>query len=257
MPTSPRTFRWQHHPLVLATGVLLLVCGLMVTQKYLRYADSSNYDLSLSLIYNLVTIVPFSLCVAAGLIVRRLTSAWTLNRRVLVIATTGVALLALYALTISGVLYGIGLSRSFPSQAFLSKYVTGPLHVHAAIFALMQFVPFSTRTSRPKTAATTPTEIFGIPVDNVLAIEADDHYVWFRTREGSVLERITMRDLARQLPEQFIRVHRSHIVNLDKVDGLKKAGRYLHLRVDERLIPVSASYRAGVMEQLPSRVPID
>ena len=254
MQATPSRTYWQQHPLALATGVLLIVCALMVTQKFVRFGSAPNYDLINSLAYNLITIVPFCVCVAAGLMVRHTTAGWSWQVRALTIVAAGIGLLAVYAVTISAVLFVLGMSSSWPSEAFLTKYISGPLHVHAALFALVQFVPVPERSRAQPDAISRPPDLFGIPSDKITAIEADDHYVWLHSTDGSVLERITMRDLSNRLPDNFARVHRSHIVNLDHVAGLRRRGRNIYLSVGKDWIPVSASRRARVLARLPSSV---
>jgi len=48
-------------------------------------------------------------------------------------------------------------------------------------------------------------------------IEAEGDYVMVHTRERSYLVRLRLQDLETRLGERFLRVHRSHLVNLDHV----------------------------------------
>lgn len=85
-----------------------------------------------------------------------------------------------------------------------------------------------------------------IPVDEVLALQADDKYVSVVTREGESLIRESLRELLPRLDaERFVQVHRSTIVNLDHVAAAVRddAGRLrLRLRGTDRTVLVSRLY---------------
>ncbi|HJU73119.1 MAG TPA: LytTR family DNA-binding domain-containing protein [Gemmatimonadaceae bacterium] len=62
-----------------------------------------------------------------------------------------------------------------------------------------------------------------VPIDvrDIVRLEADDDYVRVFTRERSYLVYLTLNDFERRLdPERFLRIHRTHIVNLDCVSQL-------------------------------------
>lgn len=63
--------------------------------------------------------------------------------------------------------------------------------------------------------------IVPVPLSQVARFEAEDDYVAVVTRERRYLISVRMSDLAAQLPPgQFLRLHRSHIVNLDHVERM-------------------------------------
>jgi len=57
-----------------------------------------------------------------------------------------------------------------------------------------------------------------IKVDDVIRFEGCDDYVSIHTTGRTMLAALRMNDLEHQLPAGFIRIHRSHIVNLAMVD---------------------------------------
>ncbi len=59
--------------------------------------------------------------------------------------------------------------------------------------------------------------ILPVPVERILRIEAEGDYVMVHTRERAHLVRLRLHDLESRLGERFLRVHRSHLVNLDHV----------------------------------------
>lgn len=68
----------------------------------------------------------------------------------------------------------------------------------------------------------TGAKIIIIPVDKIQWIEAQDDYVMLFTDEGKHLKQKTMKYFEDRLnPKDFIRIHRSYIVNLTKVKEIK------------------------------------
>ena len=78
-------------------------------------------------------------------------------------------------------------------------------------------------------------------------VESDNEYVVFYTNDKKIMSHQTMKSLENILPAStFIRVHRSYMVNKDKVSTLK--GRYL--LIEDTKIPVSDSYFETVKTEL-------
>lgn len=59
--------------------------------------------------------------------------------------------------------------------------------------------------------------ILPVPVEAVVRFEADGDYVVVHTADRKYLVRLRLQDLEARLGERFLRVHRSHLVNLDQV----------------------------------------
>lgn len=59
--------------------------------------------------------------------------------------------------------------------------------------------------------------ILPVPVERVLRVQAEGDYVTVHTAERAHLVRLRLQDLEGRLGERFLRVHRSHLVNLDHV----------------------------------------
>ncbi len=61
-----------------------------------------------------------------------------------------------------------------------------------------------------------------IPVNEINFIEAQEDYVMIYTNKSKYLKSQTMNFLEQNLPEnQFIRIHRSYIVNIEKIDKIE------------------------------------
>lgn len=79
-----------------------------------------------------------------------------------------------------------------------------------------------------------------IAYDDILYLEGLSDYVRIQTRRGAILTLENMKDLVNVLPEQlFMRVHRSYIVALDKINYIENN----RIVIDEKHIPISASYQ--------------
>ena len=86
----------------------------------------------------------------------------------------------------------------------------------------------------------------------VLAIQSDGHYTHVRTASGSQFCNLNLGDLEMRLdPERFMRVHRSHIVNLAEVAQIVRDDGRLALQLPGGLqVPVSRTSAAAVLERL-------
>ncbi len=92
-----------------------------------------------------------------------------------------------------------------------------------------------------------------IPVEEITHVEAQDDYVEFHTSKGRFLKKETMTQLEQQLPpDKFLRVHRSHIIRLDKMEKLEKYGKesYIVILKDGTRVQVSKSRIKSLKEQL-------
>lgn len=87
-----------------------------------------------------------------------------------------------------------------------------------------------------------------VPLDEVRWIEAADNYVRLHAASGTHLSRRTMRDLERLLdPAAFARIHRSTIVRLSAVRGLRPFGDgdWEVLLHDGTRLTLTRNYRAA------------
>ncbi|MBC6995964.1 LytTR family DNA-binding domain-containing protein [Neolewinella lacunae] len=71
-----------------------------------------------------------------------------------------------------------------------------------------------------------------VRVEDILSIDAYGDYCKVHLAKETLLAGSGISDLERKLnPRQFLRVHRSHLVNLDHASELERSGRYWHLRL--------------------------
>ncbi|WP_332369287.1 LytTR family DNA-binding domain-containing protein [Spirosoma telluris] len=79
-----------------------------------------------------------------------------------------------------------------------------------------------------------------VTVSDILFIEGLDNYLKIHLREGQpIVLRLTLKAILEKLPaDKFIRVHRSFIVAIDKIQSIR--GRMILM--DEEEIPIGSSY---------------
>jgi DNA-binding LytR/AlgR family response regulator len=89
--------------------------------------------------------------------------------------------------------------------------------------------------------------IHQVDTREVLYIEKKGHYVVFHTSESELLSRMNMNDLLRALPpEDFVRIHRSFVVAIDKIDTIER-----HMVVIQGcMIPIGENYREDFFERI-------
>lgn len=87
-----------------------------------------------------------------------------------------------------------------------------------------------------------------VDIRELLFMEKKEHYVIFHIPGGEILSRMNMNDLMKTLPaDRFIRVHRSFVVAIDKIDTIEK-----HMIVIKgKKIPIGESYRGEFFERIP------
>lgn len=88
-----------------------------------------------------------------------------------------------------------------------------------------------------------------IMLDTILYIEAERNYCNIVTTTGSFLLTMPMKNLEKSLPKsQFQRIHRSHIVNLMRVDEMDEGT----IAVGGKILGLSKSYRKEFMQRIKS-----
>lgn len=81
-----------------------------------------------------------------------------------------------------------------------------------------------------------------VPVHEIMYLEAADDFVKIHTAEGALLKNKTMSHFERVLdPQQFVRIHRSYMVNIQQIARLEQQDRdsYAAVLKSGPLLPVS------------------
>ena len=82
--------------------------------------------------------------------------------------------------------------------------------------------------------------------DDILYVESVKDYVNIHTTGKNIISKNTITKYEELLPDSFIRVHRSFIVNTSKITAFT----HHDVEIGEKEIPIGSSYKKGVMEIL-------
>ena len=96
-------------------------------------------------------------------------------------------------------------------------------------------------------------KIHVISTDHIYYLEAQDDYVMIYAVEGKFLKQQTMKYFERHLdPQQFIRVHRSYIANVQSIERIEpyEKSNFILILKDGTKVPVSRSGMQVLKEQL-------
>ncbi|MDR2237608.1 MAG: LytTR family DNA-binding domain-containing protein [Chryseobacterium sp.] len=118
---------------------------------------------------------------------------------------------------------------------------------HKSVLKAQERFSFHENTKEPYFFVKSSGQQYRINFNDILYIESIKDYVNIRTVEQEYIVLDTLKSLENQLSEEFIRIHKSFIINLDKVRniGLKKV-----ILECEQEIPVGESYRANLLGRL-------
>lgn len=89
-------------------------------------------------------------------------------------------------------------------------------------------------------------EFFKVELKEVLYLQADDNYVKFITKEKTYIQAGSLQSWEAQLDDKFIRVHKSYVVNLSKVDRV--SGNRIHISNQE--IPIGRAFRESLIKKI-------
>lgn len=87
---------------------------------------------------------------------------------------------------------------------------------------------------------------------DILFIEGLGNYVKFYTTKGKLITLLNIKDLEGELPaDSFMRVHRSYIISLDKIEFVEGNQIYID---DDTFIPLGETFKSLLWTNLESRV---
>lgn len=87
--------------------------------------------------------------------------------------------------------------------------------------------------------------------DDILWIEALENYVIVSTFNDKYTIHFTMKSIEKKLPlAKFKRVHRSYIVNLNKINIIEDNTIIMNVEEGKKVIPIGKSYKDKLMEDL-------
>ena len=84
-----------------------------------------------------------------------------------------------------------------------------------------------------------------VQLENILYLEAENNYCSVHTKSDRFLYSLVLKKIESQLPSnQFLRIHRSYVVNINSVTGF--GGNMLY--IGDKRIPVSRTYKDKVFQ---------
>ncbi|WP_181443583.1 LytTR family DNA-binding domain-containing protein [Porphyrobacter sp. YT40] len=93
-------------------------------------------------------------------------------------------------------------------------------------------------------------EIIRIAVDEIVSLNAGDEQVAVSTGARKLTVRRSLNELEEQLPDHFLRIHRSAIVNLNAIERLEPAGSgRLSVHLSDGTSPVASRSGARLLRQ--------
>ncbi|MBK8417111.1 MAG: LytTR family transcriptional regulator [Bacteroidetes bacterium] len=83
------------------------------------------------------------------------------------------------------------------------------------------------------------TKFVRIPYQDILYLKSEGNYVSFVTTDKTILSLVTIKELEEKLPSYFMRVHRSYIVNLERMESISTE----EIGIGKHHIPHQPKYR--------------
>ncbi|WP_299991039.1 LytTR family DNA-binding domain-containing protein [uncultured Pontibacter sp.] len=88
-------------------------------------------------------------------------------------------------------------------------------------------------------------KIMKVRLDDILYVEGLQNYVSIYTRQERILSLRNIKKMQEQLPtQQFVRVHKSYIISLDKIDSIERN----RIFIGDAVIPVGDTFKESFME---------
>ncbi|MDQ3141363.1 MAG: LytTR family DNA-binding domain-containing protein [Bacteroidota bacterium] len=82
--------------------------------------------------------------------------------------------------------------------------------------------------------------------NEILYLKSEENYVSFVTPENSILSLMPLKEVESKLPKYFQRVHRSYIVNLNKIDFLT----FEEIVIKKHHIPIGQKYKKELLDRI-------
>ena len=80
-------------------------------------------------------------------------------------------------------------------------------------------------------------------------VEALGDYVKVVTSKSNIIVLSSLRNFEKKLPNKFLRIHKSYVINLDKIDNISSKS----VEIESSLIPISRNKKADLEKFLKSR----
>lgn len=227
-------------------------------QNYFKYSTNEHYNMSRSLVFNLLVFGLFVVVFPVlQIIIQKLGQHFQGIKLSIWYIVLPVLILLPYAICTSIVLHLIGFLSDLISPYFLEKYflniatfhlISGGLFIH---FNKNQFEAKNNMIDCLKVSRKDQ-EVVCKLVD-IVRIEAMDHYVKVHTKEASYIKKTSLTKLSEALDQkQFVRIHRSHLINTTHALRLiKEKGNVNVILTNGVSVRIGKTYLKKVLPLLP------
>lgn len=106
--------------------------------------------------------------------------------------------------------------------------------------------PVDDRNTTQSTFVKDGTKLVQLYYDKIHFIKSESNYVLFNLGEKQIMSLLSLKDLLTKLPNNFVRIHRSYIVNVHKIDYIASE----ELSVGEKKIPIGMKYKEDLMKKV-------
>lgn len=90
------------------------------------------------------------------------------------------------------------------------------------------------------------TRIQRVDLSRLLFVKAEANYADFVSEEGSFLSLLSLKRLEELLPDPFVRIHRSYIINRRRISRIEDG----HVVIGAHKLPIGESYRDDLIRKL-------
>lgn len=118
-----------------------------------------------------------------------------------------------------------------------TSYITKPFKERDVI-AAVELIKLKIKTSK-YLQIITPKGVRKIAEQEILYCEAEGSYVKIITENGTFTQRMTLKKTLEMLSEDFIKIHRSYVVNKQKINSFKSNTVY----INNLQLPISRAYK--------------
>jgi DNA-binding LytR/AlgR family response regulator len=130
---------------------------------------------------------------------------------------------------------------------YLLKPITYPRFLRSIFRVQENMAGVRGRTHARELYVRSDSKVVKVDFDDILYIEALADYIMIITPNNKYIVHSTMKGFQNRLPEtQFARVHRSYIINKDKIDTIES----LFVVIAKKFIPIGASYKEDFIGSL-------
>lgn len=141
------------------------------------------------------------------------------------------------------------------AQKIKSKDVETAEHIESrkAQLRKLHVNPDGSPKARTYLSSRTRQGITLVPLDDIFFLRSEQKYVRVYYKGGAVLLEDSLKELEREFPDRFLRIHRNCIVSIASIDRIEKVGPQaycLHLKGVEEALEISRRHLSLVRERM-------